>query len=168
MSVGEVNDIQKITGKMPPQSIEAEEAVLGALLVNPNSITRIVETLRPQHFYKPAHREIFEAVLELFNKNEPVDIVTVSEHLRDKDKLEKAGGRSYINDLALAVVTTANIEYYAKIIADKSLLRELINAGSEIASLAYEDDGTTENTLVRPEKLKSTEHSKKPTQTSEL
>ena len=68
MSVGEVNDIQKITGKMPPQSIEAEEAVLGALLVNPNSITRIVETLRPQHFYKPAHREIFEAVLELFNK----------------------------------------------------------------------------------------------------
>lgn len=153
LSVGEVNDIQKITGKMPPQSIEAEEAVLGALLVNPNSITRIVETLRPQHFYKPAHREIFEAILELFNKNEPVDIVTVSEHLRDKDKLDKVGGRSYINDLALAVVTTANIEYYAKIIADKSLLRELINAGSEIASLAYEEDGTTENTLDKAEKI---------------
>lgn len=153
MSIGEVKEIKKIEGRMPPQSVEAEEAVLGALLVNPNSITRVIETLRPQHFYKPSHREIFEGIMELFNKNEPIDIVTVSEHLRDKDKLEKAGGRSYINDLALAVVTTANIEYYAKIIADKSLLRELINAGTEIVSLAYEDEGATGTTLDNAEKL---------------
>lgn len=153
MSIGEFNDIQKITGKMPPQSIEAEEAVLGALLVNPNAITRVIETLKPRHFYKPSHKEIFEGIMDLFNKNEPIDIVTVSEHLRDKDKLEKAGGRSYINDLALAVVTTANIEYYAKIIADKSLLRDLINAGTEIVSLAYEDEGSTGTTLDSAEKL---------------
>ncbi len=152
MSIGEAKDLQQSIGRMPPQSIEAEEAVIGALLVNPNALTRVVETLKAENFYKPAHRELYAGILELFNKNEPIDIVTVSEHLRDKDKLDKAGGRAYINDLALSVVTTANIEYYAKIISEKSILRELINAGTEIVSMAYEE-GTTETTLDSAEKL---------------
>ena len=104
--------------KLLPQSIEAEEAVLGAVLVNPSSLGKIVDYIRPESFYKPAHKVIFEAAYELFKKGEPVDIVTVSEFLRNEDKLEKAGGRSYIIDLALNVVTTANIEYYAKIIQE--------------------------------------------------
>ena len=128
--------------KLLPQSIEAEEAVLGAVLVNPSSIGKIIDYIRPESFYKPAHKVIFEAVYELFSKGEPVDIVTVSEFLRSEDKLEKAGGRSYINDLALNVVTTANIEYYAKIIQEKEIKRSLISAGSEIVSMSYENEET--------------------------
>lgn len=128
--------------KLMPQSVEAEEAVLGAVLVNPLSLGRIVETLKPESFYKPAHRTIYSACLELFRKNDPIDIVTVSQYLLDKDELEGVGGRSYINDLAMNVVTTANIEYYAKIIREKEIKRALINAGSEIVSDAYENEDT--------------------------
>jgi len=128
--------------KLPPQSIDAEQAVLGALLVNPVVITRIVELIKPESFYKQAHRYIYTAISDLFNSNEPIDIVTVSEHLRNHDKLEIVGGRAYINDLALSVVTTANVDYYAKIVSEKSVLRELIKAGSEIVTMAYEDSDT--------------------------
>lgn len=128
--------------RLLPQSVEAEEAVLGAILVNPLSLGRIVEFIKPESFYKPAHKIIYEAMLELFRKNEPIDIVTVSEHLRNDEKLEDAGGRAYINDLALNVVTTANIEFYAKIIQEKEIKRALINAGSEIVSMSYENEET--------------------------
>lgn len=138
--------------KLLPQSIEAEEAVLGAILVNPMSLGRIVEFLKPETFYKPAHKVIYEAILELFKKNEPIDIVTVSEHLRNKEELDIAGGRSYINDLALNVVTTANVEFYAKIIQEKEIKRALINAGSEIVSMSYENEDT-DNVLDNAQKL---------------
>ncbi len=138
--------------KMLPQSIEAEEAVLGAVLVNPVSLGRIVEYLKPASFYKPAHRLIYEAVIELFKRNEPIDIVTVSEYLRTKDELENAGGRAYINDLALNVVTTANIEFYAKIIQKQEIKRALINAGSEIVTMSYENE-ETEIVLDNAQKL---------------
>ena len=107
--------------KLLPQSVEAEEAVLGAVLVNPVSLGRVVETLKPSSFYKPAHKLIYETMLELFKKNEPIDIVTVSESLRNQDELENVGGRTYINNLAMNVVTTANIEFYAKIIQEKEI-----------------------------------------------
>ena len=127
-------------------------AVLGAILVNPMSLGRIVEFLKPETFYKPAHKVIYEAILELFKKNEPIDIVTVSEHLRNKEELDTAGGRSYINDLALNVVTTANVEFYAKIIQEKEIKRALINAGSEIVSMSYENEDT-DNVLDNAQKL---------------
>ena len=151
---GKVLKSQNDTGmlKLLPQSIEAEEAVLGAILVNPMSLGRIVEFLKPETFYKPSHKVIYEAILELFKKNEPIDIVTVSEHLRNKEELETAGGRSYINDLALNVVTTANIEFYAKIIQEKEIKRALINAGSEIVSMSYENEDT-DNVLDNAQKL---------------
>ena len=135
---------QQDTGmlKLMPQSVEAEEAVLGAILVNPLSLGRIVETLKPESFYKPAHRLIYAAALEMFRKNDPIDIVTISQYLMDKDELENAGGRAYINELAMNVVTTANIEYYAKIIREKEIKRALINAGSEIVNTAYENEDT--------------------------
>ncbi len=128
--------------KLLPQSVEAEEAVLGAILVNPLSLGRIVEFLNPESFYKPAHKVIYQAMLDLFRKNEPIDIVTVSEFLRNDEKLEAAGGRAYINDLALNVVTTANVEFYAKIVQEKEIKRALINAGSEIVSMSYENEET--------------------------
>ena len=128
--------------KLLPQAVEAEEAVLGAILVNPMSLGRIVELLKPESFYKPSHKIIYETMLELFRKNEPIDIVTVSEHLRNKEELDMVGGRSYINDLAMNVVTTANIEFYAKIIQEKEIKRALINAGSEIVSMSYQNEDT--------------------------
>lgn len=127
--------------KLLPQSVEAEEAVLGAILINPEAIGR-VEFLKPDSFYKPSHRVIFEAMTDMYRKNIPIDIVTVSEYLRDNDKLEFAGGRSYINDLAMGVVTTVNVEFYAKIIQEKEIKRALISAGSEIVSMSYENEDT--------------------------
>lgn len=138
--------------KLPPQSIEAEEAVLGAVLSNPQVLSRIVEFIKPESFYKPAHRMIYDAIMSLFARNEAIDIVTVSEFLRETDKLEIVGGRAYINDLALNAVTTANIEFYAKIVQEKAIRRALINAGSEIVTMAY-DTGSTESTLDSAEKL---------------
>lgn len=138
--------------KLPPQSIEAEQAVLGAILINPTAITRVIESLIPESFYRKAHKDIYNAVLELFNNNEPIDVVTVSEHLRDIGKLDIVGGRSYINDLALSVITTANIEHYAKIISEKATLRELIKAGTEIVSLSY-GDADTDRVMDTAEKL---------------
>ncbi len=138
--------------KLPPQSVEAEEAILGAVLANPTVLTKIVEYIKPESFYKPANRMVYEAVLSLFARNEAIDIVTVSEFLRESDKLEIIGGRAYVNDLALSVVTTANVEFYAKIVQEKAIKRSLINAGSEIVTMAY-DNNSTESTLDAAEKL---------------
>lgn len=124
--------------RLPPQSMEAEEAVLGAILVNSSSLPRIIGIVKPESFYKPANRIIYETMSRLFSQNQPIDIVTVSEALKVKGQLEEVGGRAYVNDLALNVVTTANIEYYAKIIQDNEIKRALINAGAEIANLGYE------------------------------
>ena len=131
--------VREETGlRVPPQSMEAEEAVLGAVLYNSACLTRIVGIVKPESFYKPANKLIFETILRLFGKNEAIDILTVSEALKDKGQLEEAGGRAYINDLAMNVVTTANIEFYAKILQEKEIKRALINVGSEIATLGYE------------------------------
>ena len=138
--------------RIPPQNIDAEEAILGAILTNPICFTKIADMIKPQSFYKPANKYIFEAIVELFAKNHAIDIVTVSEKLNESDKLEMIGGRAYINDLALNAITTANIEYYARIVQEKAIKRELINAGSEIVEMAY-DNTTTEETLDNAEKF---------------
>jgi len=130
--------------KLPPQSIEAEENVLGAMMVNPLVLPRIAELLTADMFYDPANGEIYACIMELFNSSKPVDIITVSETLNTKGKLQQIGGRAKINNLALNVVTTANAEYYAKIVAEKSSLRDLINAGSDIVEMAYEEGSTVD------------------------
>ena len=135
-----------------PQNIEAEEAVLGAILVNPRVITKVVEILKPESFYKPAHRYIYEAMIQLFNSNEKIDIITVCDVLNFSSKLDAAGGRSFVNDLSYNAITTANIEYYAKIIQEKAIKRALINAGSEIVSFGY-DMNSIDASLDNAEKL---------------
>ena len=110
--------------KLPPQNIEAEEAILGAILKNPVCFNKVADMLNANSFYKPANKVIYDAIVELFNKNQAIDIVTVSERLNEKDKLELVGGRAYINDLVLNVATTANIEYYAKIVQEKAIKRK--------------------------------------------
>ena len=152
MSTNLVKTQDRADVKLPPQSIEAEEAIIGAILTNPVCLNKVVEYINPETFYKPAHRQIYNAIINLYNSNMAIDIVTVSEMLRESDKLEAVGGRAYINDLALNVTTTANVEYYAKIIQEKAIKRSLINAGSEIVSLAY-DNATTEEALDSAERL---------------
>lgn len=126
--------------RVPPQSLEAEQALLGGIMVDPDALNRVVEIVKPADFYRHAHQMIFEAALTLFEKSEPVDIITVSEYLSDKSQLEAAGGRTYVNDLAASIATTANIQYYGELIRDKSLLRQLIQAGTEIVYNAYETE----------------------------
>ncbi len=153
MAVREKNNNNlNIDGRLVPQNIEAEEAVLGAILVNPQVITKVVETLKPESFYKPAHRYVYEAMLQLFNSNERIDIVSVSDVLSYSSKLETIGGRAFINDLSYKTITTSNIEYYAKIVQEKAIKRALINAGSEIVSFGY-DVNPIEQSLDSAEKL---------------
>jgi replicative DNA helicase len=125
--------------RLPPQSLEAEQAVLGALLVSGDGVSRIVDVLEPGQFYRKAHQIIYEAMVELYSANEPIDIVTVSQALKDDGKLELVGGRQYITDLSTSVATTANLEYYAKFVQEKSMMRSLIQAGTEIVANCYEE-----------------------------
>ena len=143
---------RKVDESLIPQNVEAEEAVLGAILVNPETLAKVSDTLLPKSFYKPAHRYIYEAMLQLFNNNDNIDIVTVSEVLNYSGKLDAVGGRAYINDLAENTITTTNISYYAKIIQEKSVKRALINAGSEIVSHGY-DLEPSDRSLEQAEKL---------------
>jgi replicative DNA helicase len=125
--------------RLPPQSIEAEQAILGALLINPETISKVVDVLEPEQFYRKAHQVIYAGIVDLYSKSEPIDIVTLSQFLKDKGSLDGVGGRQYLTDLAMSIATTANAEYYAKTVAEKSLLRNLIKAGSEIVQSCYED-----------------------------
>ena len=145
-----VKEIDK--GNLLPQNIEAEEAVLGAILVNPEVLTKVVETLKPESFYKPAHKFVYEAMLQLFNSNERIDIVSVSDVLSYNSKLETVGGRAFINDLSYKTITTSNIEYYARIVQEKAVKRALISAGSEIVSFGY-DMNPIDESLESAEKL---------------
>lgn len=141
-------DKKEVNSTLIPQNIEAEEAVLGAILVNPVTITKVVEFLAPDSFYKPAHRYVYEAMIQLFNENERIDIVSVSEVLNLNSKLEIIGGRAFINDLSYKTITTSNIEYYAKMVQEKAVKRALINAGSEIVGLGYDLNPTDESLEV--------------------
>ena len=139
-------------GNLLPQNLDAEEAVLGAILVNPEVMTKVVEHIKPESFYKPAHKHVYEAMLQLFNTNERIDIVSVSDVLNYNSQLETVGGRAFINDLSYKTITTSNVEYYAKIIQEKAIKRALIQAGGEIVASGYDLD-PIDQSLERAEKL---------------
>ena len=138
--------------QLMPQNIDAEEAILGAILVSPTCMNRVVEQLRPETFYKPAHRYVYEAMLQLYNGEDKIDIVSVSDVLNMNQKLELVGGRAFINDLSYKTITTTNVEYYARIVQEKAIKRSLINAGSEIVNSGY-DLNPIEESLEVAEKL---------------
>ncbi len=119
--------------RMPPQSIEAERAVLGGILLEPEAAVKAVEILIPEVFYRDAHARIFKAMLSLFARREPIDVMTLSEELKRTDDLDKVGGIAALTDLVDSVPSAANIEHYAKIVVEKHILRQLIRASSEIA-----------------------------------
>lgn len=139
--------------RIPPQNIEAEQAVLGAMLIEREAISKVAEILKPEDCYREAHRLIYNAMVELFNKNDAVDMVTVIEYLRKEDKLEAAGGIAYVTSLANSVPTAANVLYHAKIVEEKALLRQLINAATNIAGMGYEASEDVTDIVDQAEKL---------------
>jgi replicative DNA helicase len=130
---------QSNPGRIPPQALEMEQAVLGALLLEKDALNKIVDVVRPEMFYKEGHKLIYEAVNELFQNSEPIDLLTVKNHLSTKGKLEVAGGIFYLTELTSKVASAANIEYHARVIAQKFLMRELIKIGDTIVHGAFDE-----------------------------
>lgn len=123
--------------RIPPQNLEAEQAVLGAILLNGDSLVTVMERIQSDDFYKASHQQIFEAMVELAEGNQPVDLVTLTARLQDKQQLEEVGGVSYLADVANSVPTAANVDYYSQIIEEKSMLRRLIRTATQIVSNGY-------------------------------
>ncbi|NNG67170.1 replicative DNA helicase [Caldanaerobacter subterraneus] len=126
--------------RIPPQNIEAEQSVLGSMLLSREAIIEVSEILRAEDFYKESHKKLFDVIMEMFEKDIPVDLVTVVDELRKRDMLEVVGGIDYLASLTSSVITTANVSYYAKLIKEKATLRRLIEASSEIMELSYQED----------------------------
>ena len=137
--------------RVPPQSLEAEESVLGGVLLDNTAIDRVLEFVRPDDFYREAHRRIFRAMLALAEKNEPVDLVTLSEVLRQRGELQDVGGGAHLAELAERVPTAANAAHYAKIVREKAILRSLITTATDIVTNGYEDTRDVKDLLDRAE-----------------
>lgn len=143
----QVNQIQKI----PPQNLEAEMAVLGAMLFDEQAVARVIELVKESFFYVDSHRKIFSAMLGLFDKNRPIDLVTVTEELRKEKLLEQAGGAAYLAQLTAQVATAANVEHYARIIREKAILRHLIDSATQIIQESFEGSADAVTLLDRAE-----------------
>ncbi len=143
----------KTTPSMPPQNLEAEVSVLGAMMISPMAITNVVEQVHETDFYRDSHREIFHTITELFNHGDPVDPITVTENLALRGVLERVGGKSYIHTLVSTVPAAANASHYARIVRENSVLRSLIQVGNRIAELGYERPGEVRELLDRCEKM---------------
>ena len=139
--------------RVPPQNIEAEQAVLGAMMIDKEAISKATEILRENDFYRQDHRAVYQVIVDLFSKNQAVDMVTVTEALKREGKLEDVGGIQFITYLANAVPTAANITYHAKIVEEKSLLRQLISVSTQIAGSGYEGSEDVNTLLDNAERM---------------
>ncbi len=139
--------------RVPPQNIEAEQAVLGAMMIDKEAISKATEILRENDFYRQDHRAVYQVIVDLFSKNQAVDMVTVTESLKREGKLDDVGGIQFITYLANAVPTAANISYHAKIVEEKSLLRQLISVSTQIAGSGYEGSEDVNTLLDNAERM---------------
>ena len=142
---------QELHLKTPPQSLEAEEAVLGSMLISKEAVSRALEILTPDYFYKDAHLRIFQAMKDLFNQGEPVDAVSIINELKKRKQLDASGGAYFITGLSDSVPTTANVEHYAKIVLEKASLRSLIEAAADMSKEAFNDQQNLEDILDQAE-----------------
>ncbi len=133
--------------RLPPQNIEAEQSVLGAILLENAALSSVIEILAPEDFYKSSHKKIFLAMRDLYEKNEPIDLITLTEQMSRKEQLEEVGGASYLSSIVNQVPTSANVRYHSKIVKEKALLRGLITTATEIVSMGY-DEGVEVNELL--------------------
>src|SRR5699024_8503883 len=130
--------------RIPPHNIEAEQAVIGAIFLEPNAFSTTSERIELKDFYRANQQVIFEAMFDLFEKDEPIDMVTVSTLLSNSDKLEIAGGVPYLTDVAGSVPTAANIDYYSQIVEEKAVLRRLIQTASDIVTNTFSKEDEVE------------------------
>ena len=135
-AVGEGGDGPKFD-RTPPQDIEAEQSVLGGMLLSKDAIADVIEVLRSNDFYRPAHQLIYDAVLDLYGRGEPADAVTVAAELSRAGTIARVGGHPYLHTLISGVPTAANAGYYAEIVAERSILRRLVEAGTRIVQMGY-------------------------------
>lgn len=138
--------------KVPPQNLEAEQSVLGALLIDKDSIVKIAGFLKPDHFYKPIHGEIFSAILALYGKRQPVDLVTLTDELRSMQKYDFVGGAGYLTTLVNIVPTSAHIEHYSQIVKDRATKRKLISSSAKITEWAFEEAREVKDLLDESER----------------
>ncbi len=138
--------------KAPPQNIEAEKSLLGCLMIDPDAILKVIDFLLPRDFYKDQHKRIYSVMFEIFDRKDPIDVLSVSSKLKEKGQLEDIGGRSYLASLVNAVPTASHVNNYAKIVQQKRVLRELISAGHEIGELAFQEDKDVDELLDDAEK----------------
>jgi replicative DNA helicase len=147
-----MNEADLSSHKLPPQNLEAEQSVLGGILIENETINRVTEILDPDDFYRDAHRKIFNSLINLSERDEPADLITLTNELRKTDQLDSIGGASYLASLIDSVPTAANIEYYAKIVKEKAILRKVIQTSTEIITQGYEDRGDVEVFLDEAER----------------
>ena len=126
-------------GKLPPQAIDLEEAVLGSMLLEKDAVNTVIDILQGKSFYKESHQKIFDVIKDLFGKSEPIDILTVTNELKQKGELEVVGGPYYITQLTNRVASAANVEFHARIISQKFIQRELIRISTEIITDAFDE-----------------------------
>lgn len=138
--------------RTPPQNIDAERALLGAIILKPDVMHDVSVTVYPESFYADKHREIYRAILEIFSKGDPIDVLTITTKLKNKDLLERTGGASYVTELVETVPAAGNGLYYAQLVQDKSILRGMINAADEIAELGYSDPENIDEAMDIAEK----------------
>jgi replicative DNA helicase len=147
-----MNETDVSSHKLPPQHIEAEQSILGGILIENDAINRVTEILDAEDFYREAHRKIFNALINLSERDEPADLITLTNELRKIDQLDSIGGASYLASLIDSVPTAANIQYYARIVKEKAILRKLIQTSTEIITQSYEDRGDVESFLDEAER----------------
>jgi len=133
--------------KLPPQNLEAEESVLGALLIDKDAIIKVADNLSPEDFYKPAHTKIYETILKLYESHQPIDILSLTTRLKETNALTEVGGSAYLTELVSSVPTASHIVHYAKIVREKKILRDLVNAGAEITESAFKPGDDVETIL---------------------
>ena len=138
--------------KVPPQNIEAEQSVLGAILLDNDALHEAVELLKAEDFYREAHRKIYQAMTELYSKNEPVDLITLNNYLKGRNELEEVGGVQYLSSLASFVPTSANVKYHSRIVREKALVRNLLHSVTDIAKNVYDNELDTDELIDYAEK----------------
>lgn len=138
--------------RIPPQNVESERALLGSIMLRSESLEEIMDIIRPDAFYSEKHRLIFKAIMDLFSKNEPIDLLTLSSRLKERELLEQTGGMSYLTELVNAVPSSSNAEYYAQMIHKKHLMRKLIEASEHICTLGYDETTELDELLDKAEK----------------
>jgi len=143
---------KELPDKLPPQNNEAEQCLLGCLMLDKDAIVKVVDSIRTEDFYKSIHQDIYQAMVDLYGRSDPIDILSVSSRLKEGNKLEDIGGAAYLTSLINSVPTATHVSNYAKIVRQKKILRDLISASEEIGLSAFDESEEVDVLLDKAEK----------------